>query len=90
VLVVDDASTDATAALSRRAGAEVVTNAFNLGVGGAMRVGFRYDKAHGYRAVAQLDGDGQHDPRDLPRAVAPLKDVPEPMVGPAATLDTGV
>jgi glycosyltransferase involved in cell wall biosynthesis len=80
VLVVDDSSTDATAALSRAAGAEVVTNVFNLGVGGAMRVGFRYAKAHGYRAVVQLDGDGQHDARDLPRLVAPLSDVPEPMV----------
>lgn len=80
VLVVDDASTDDTALLARKAGADVVTNVFNLGVGGAMRVGFRYAVRHGYAAVVQLDGDGQHDARDLERLLAPIEDVPEPMV----------
>jgi glycosyltransferase involved in cell wall biosynthesis len=80
VLVVDDASTDATAVLARNAGAEVVTNVFNLGVGGAMRVGFRYARAHGFRAVVQVDGDGQHDAHDLPRLVAPIEDGTEPSV----------
>jgi glycosyltransferase involved in cell wall biosynthesis len=80
VLVVDDASTDATAALARNAGADVVTNVFNLGVGGAMRVGFRYAEAHGFRAVVQVDGDGQHDARDLPHLVAPIDDVSKPHV----------
>ena len=50
VLVVDDGSADETAARARQAGAEVITNVFNLGVGGAMRVGFRYGAARGYRA----------------------------------------
>jgi glycosyltransferase involved in cell wall biosynthesis len=80
VLVVDDGSTDATAAVARSAGADVVTNVFNLGVGGAMRVGFRYAVARPYRALVQVDGDGQHDPSDLPRLLAPMQDVPEPMV----------
>jgi glycosyltransferase involved in cell wall biosynthesis len=75
VLVVDDGSADATAALARAAGAEVISNVFNLGVGGAMRVGFRYGMARGYRALVQLDADGQHDPRDLPRLLAPIEDV---------------
>jgi glycosyltransferase involved in cell wall biosynthesis len=80
VLVVDDASGDDTARLAREAGAEVLSNVFNLGVGGAMRVGFRYAKANGYAAVVQVDGDGQHDPRDLERLVAPIEDTPEPIV----------
>jgi glycosyltransferase involved in cell wall biosynthesis len=80
VLVVDDASADGTAVLARAAGAEVISNVFNLGVGGAMRVGFRYGAARGFRALVQVDADGQHDPRDLPRLVAPLEDVPAPQV----------
>jgi glycosyltransferase involved in cell wall biosynthesis len=80
VLVVDDASLDATATLARKAGAEVITNVFNLGVGGAMRVGFRYAVAKGYRAMIQVDGDGQHDPHDLGRLLDPIEDRAEPMV----------
>jgi glycosyltransferase involved in cell wall biosynthesis len=80
ILVVDDASTDATAILARNAGAEVVSNVFNLGVGGAMRVGFRYAAAKGYRALVQVDGDGQHDPHDLGGLLDVLEDRPQPMV----------
>lgn len=80
VLVVDDASTDSTAEVAREAGAEVVTNVFNLGVGGAMRVGFRYARARGFRALVQVDGDGQHDAADLGRLLDVVEDKPEPMV----------
>ena len=71
-LVVDDGSTDATAAVARRAGARVISLPFNLGVGGAMRAGFRYARDHGYRVVVQVDADGQHDPRYIPELVARL------------------
>jgi glycosyltransferase involved in cell wall biosynthesis len=67
VLVVDDGSIDHTAAVARAAGAQVISNPFNLGVGGAVRVGMRYALAHGFRIAVQLDADGQHDPRDIPR-----------------------
>lgn len=79
VLVVDDASTDDTSPVARMAGADVVRNVFNLGVGGAMRIGFRYAADHGYRAVVQVDGDGQHDPDDIERLLCPLEDGPVPM-----------
>jgi glycosyltransferase involved in cell wall biosynthesis len=59
-VVVDDASTDTTAALAAEAGATVLRLPINLGVGGALRTGFRYAVEHGYRVVVQLDGDGQH------------------------------
>jgi glycosyltransferase involved in cell wall biosynthesis len=72
VLVVDDGSHDDTAALAREAGALVASLPFNLGVGGAMRVGFRFAANHGYDAVVQIDADGQHDPAEVPRLLAGL------------------
>ncbi|MCX7521034.1 glycosyltransferase family 2 protein [Microbacterium sp. STN6] len=73
-LVVDDGSVDATAAVARAAGAHVASLPFNLGVGGAMRVGFAYARAHGFRAVVQVDADGQHDPGDVRELIALLSD----------------
>jgi glycosyltransferase involved in cell wall biosynthesis len=69
ILVVDDDSADLTAAAARQAGADVIRNVFNLGVGGAMRVGFRHAARRGYSVVVQVDADGQHDPRDIPRLI---------------------
>lgn len=60
VVVVDDGSTDATAALAREAGACCVVLPFNLGIGGALRTGYRYAVDHGYTRAVQFDGDGQH------------------------------
>ncbi|WP_022888305.1 glycosyltransferase family 2 protein [Agromyces italicus] len=71
-LVVSDGSSDGTVAIARSRGVVVVDLPFNLGVGGAMRAGFRYALRNGYTAVVQVDADGQHDPRDVPRLVADL------------------
>jgi len=60
VLVVDDGSTDATAERAAAAGAEVLQLPVNLGVGGALRAGFRFAVDHGYTSVVQVDADGQH------------------------------
>ncbi|ATY15388.1 glycosyltransferase family 2 protein [Amycolatopsis sp. AA4] len=65
VLVVDDGSTDRTAELARDSGVRVARLSVNLGVGGAMRTGFRYAAARGYDAVVQVDADGQHDPDEV-------------------------
>lgn len=65
VLVVDDGSRDNTAQVAREAGATVIQLPFNMGVGGAMRTGFKYAKNNGYSQVIQVDADGQHDPRDI-------------------------
>lgn len=73
-LVIDDGSTDRTAAVATAAGADVLTLPFNLGVGGAMRAGFRYARAHGVNTVVQVDGDGQHDPADIRLLVDALDD----------------
>src|SRR5262245_31662453 len=61
VVVVSDGSTDGTAVVARRAGAEVVELPYNLGLGGALRTGFLYAVRNGYRRAVQFDGDGQHD-----------------------------
>jgi glycosyltransferase involved in cell wall biosynthesis len=71
-LVVDDGSSDDTAAVAAQAGAAVARLPFNLGVGGAMRLGFRYALANGYDAVVQIDSDGQHDPASVPDLLAGL------------------
>jgi glycosyltransferase involved in cell wall biosynthesis len=72
VLVVDDGSRDATSRVAREAGALVATLPFNLGVGGAMRTGFRYALESGYANVVQIDADGQHDPSGVPSLLEAL------------------
>jgi glycosyltransferase involved in cell wall biosynthesis len=72
-LVVDDGSTDRTAKFAAEAGAAVLRLPFNLGVGGAMRAGFKYALAHGYENVVQVDSDGQHDPSGVPMLLAELE-----------------
>jgi glycosyltransferase involved in cell wall biosynthesis len=72
ILVIDDGSTDSTAAVAFAAGARVASLPFNLGVGGAMRLGFRIASAEGYANVVQLDSDGQHDPANLEALIAGL------------------
>jgi glycosyltransferase involved in cell wall biosynthesis len=61
VLVVDDGSVDKTRLIAQEAGVDVLTLPFNLGVGGALRAGFKFAVRHGYCAVVQVDADGQHD-----------------------------
>lgn len=73
VLVVDDGSTDATGAVAAAAGADVLTLPFNLGVGGALRAGFRYAVRFGYDVAVQVDADGQHDPAEIPKLLAQLE-----------------
>lgn len=71
-LVVDDGSKDRTAVVAEEAGAIVVSLPYNLGVGAAMRVGFRYALDNGFRNVVQVDADGQHDPASVRELVAGL------------------
>jgi glycosyltransferase involved in cell wall biosynthesis len=66
VVVVDDGSTDDTAAQAQEAGATVLRQIPNAGKGAALRAGFRYALAQGALAVVTLDGDGQHDPAEIP------------------------
>lgn len=60
VLVINDGSVDRTAAICRDMGVPVLDLPINLGVGGALRAGFKYAVRNGFQAVVQLDADGQH------------------------------
>ena len=72
VVVVSDGSTDATAKVAAEHGAHVVQLPFNLGIGGAVQTGFRYAWENGYELAVRCDGDGQHDPRELPKVLGPV------------------
>lgn len=74
ILVVDDGSRDGTTLVARAAGARVATLPFNLGVGGAMRTGFRYAVDNDFDNVIQIDSDGQHDPVGVPALLQALHD----------------
>jgi glycosyltransferase involved in cell wall biosynthesis len=73
VLVVDDGSVDDTAEVARAAGAAVAVHPINLGVGAAIRTGFRVAAARGYRTVVQVDADGQHDVESVAAVLAPVR-----------------
>ena len=72
ILVVDDCSRDDTAARAREAGAIVLNHPFNMGYGAAVQTGIRYACERGFQALAQMDGDGQHDPACLKDILAPI------------------
>ncbi len=67
VLVIDDGSTDATAASARAAGATVASLPFNQGLGAALQTGYLYAMREGYDHCAHLDADGQHPPAEVAR-----------------------
>jgi glycosyltransferase involved in cell wall biosynthesis len=70
VVVVDDGSTDDTAARAEAAGATVIRQVPNAGKGAALRAGFRHALDAGAAAVVTLDADGQHDPAEIPDFLA--------------------
>jgi glycosyltransferase involved in cell wall biosynthesis len=72
VVVIDDASSDDTAAIAAGRGATVLRLPFNVGIGGAVQTGFRYALAEGYDRAVRLDGDGQHDASQISRILAPI------------------
>ena len=81
VLVVDDGSTDATAARADRAGALVMRLPFNLGVGGAMRAAYRYAREQGFSYVVQVDADGQHDAAEIAHLLAVIDSEADVVIG---------
>jgi len=81
VLVVDDGSTDGTYRVARASGALAISLPFNLGVGGALRVGFRYAHDNGYERAVQLDADGQHEPAAVRELLAGLDDDIDLVIG---------
>ncbi|MBQ9727698.1 MAG: glycosyltransferase family 2 protein [Kiritimatiellae bacterium] len=72
-VIVNDGSTDGTAALCRRNGWPLLDLPVNLGIGGAVQTGYRYAVRAGYDTATQFDGDGQHDAAALPAMLAALR-----------------
>ena len=74
VLVVDDGSTDATAARARGAGARVASLPFNQGLGAALQTGYLYALREGYDLCAHLDADGQHPLGEVARLLEEVRE----------------
>jgi glycosyltransferase involved in cell wall biosynthesis len=74
VIVCDDGSSDLTAEIADRLGADVVRHERNLGYGAALRCLFRRAREFGADVLVTLDGDGQHDPAEIPSILQPLTD----------------
>ncbi|MGA1995088.1 MAG: glycosyltransferase family 2 protein [Bryobacteraceae bacterium] len=73
VLVIDDCSGDSTVALATEAGAAILSLPHHLGLGGCLQAGYKLAYELGYEYVIRVDGDGQHDPRDIPRLLERLR-----------------
>lgn len=72
VVVVDDGSTDGTAEVAAAAGAQVVRHPQNLGPGAAARTCLQLGRESGLPVLVTLDGDGQHDPDEIPDVASPV------------------
>lgn len=72
-LVVNDCSTDRSAAILAEKGFNHVNLPVNLGIGGGVQTGYRYARDNGYQIAVQMDGDGQHDPAYLETVIAPVR-----------------
>lgn len=81
LVVIDDGSADATARIAAQAGARVIVLPFNLGIGGALRTGFRWAVEQGYQRAFQFDADGQHDPLEIAALLEPLEAGADLVVG---------
>jgi hypothetical protein len=73
VLIVDDASDDATQRILPGLSVRWLSLPQHLGLGGAMRAGLRYAQLTGYDVVVRLDGDGQHEPGEIDRMLEPIR-----------------
>lgn len=81
VVVIDDGSTDRTAGAAAEGGAVALRLPYNLGIGGALRTGFRYAVENGYQRAVQFDADGQHDPNEIQPMLERLDDGADLVIG---------
>ena len=88
VVVIDDASTDTTAAVA--AGKHpVIRLVRNLGIGGAVQTGLKYALRNGYDLALQIDGDGQHPPEQIPKILARYREAPANILIGSRFLESG-
>ena len=81
VVVIDDGSKDDTADLAEANGVICIRLPFNLGIGGALRTGFRFAVERGYGRAIQFDADGQHDASQISAILAPLAEGADMVIG---------
>jgi len=81
IIVVNDGSTDQTAAVAEAHGAFVVSHLINRGLGAAIGTGFFVAKEHGADMVITLDADGQHDPTEIPKFVEAMQQGADVVIG---------
>ena len=74
ILVVDDCSLDGTVSAAKAAGAGILSLPHHLGLGGAVQAGYKLAFELGFQYVIRVDGDGQHEPRDIPRIFDALRE----------------
>ncbi len=81
IIVVDDGSVDETAAVAKKYGAHVIAYRKNRGVGYASRIGLQVALKFEPKTIVFLDGDGQHDPKYIPRFIEAIKNGADYVVG---------
>lgn len=74
IVVCDDGSSDLTSIIAKRLGADVITHKQNLGYGAAIQSIFRRAQELNADVLITIDGDGQHDPEEIPRLIQPVID----------------
>ena len=74
ILVVDDCSFDGTVSAAKAAGADILSLPHHLGLGGAVQAGYKLAFELGFQYVIRVDGDGQHEARDIPRIFDALRE----------------
>ncbi len=89
ILVVNDGSRDRTARKARESGAMVVSLPYNMGIGSAVQSGFIFAKEKGYHVAVQVDGDGQHPAKEIPRLLAALDNGADMAIGSRFAVYTG-
>lgn len=74
IIVINDGSKDNTYLEAKKAGAEVINLNENLGIGGAVQTGYIYALKKDYDVAVQIDGDGQHDPKELEKLIEQMEE----------------